>query len=145
LYLEPWDELSTALPYLDVIKSDAVEAECLTGEADIYHAAKIFSQFGVKEVVITFKDGVLVYSDGQYHLAGFYSANLSGRSGRGDTCLGAYMAMRLSLEPSRAGIWAAAVTSMKMEKLGPFDRTLEELTAFIKEKYPAAQLAQLAE
>jgi sugar/nucleoside kinase (ribokinase family) len=137
LYFEPWDQLPLALPYLDVVKSDAGEAECLTGEADIYKAAKIFSQLGAKEIVITFKDGVLVYSDDEYHLAGFYSSNLSGRSGRGDTCLGAYMAMRLTLEPAAAGIWAAAVTSLKMEKLGPFDRAVQEVKALIEERYSA--------
>jgi sugar/nucleoside kinase (ribokinase family) len=135
LHFEPWDEMPLALPYLDVLKSDAFEAQCLTGEADIYKAAKIFAQLGAKEIVITFKDGVLVYSNDEFHQAGFYSSNLSGRSGRGDTCLGAYMAMRLSLDPPAAGIWAAAVTSMKMEKLGPFDRSIEDVAVLIKEKY----------
>ena len=60
LIYEPWDEMEITLPYLDILKSDAVEAEFLTGEADIYKAAKIFSQMGPKEIVLTHKDGVLV-------------------------------------------------------------------------------------
>jgi sugar/nucleoside kinase (ribokinase family) len=138
LYFEPWDEMYLALPYLDVLKSDSVEAQCLTGNADIYRSAKTFSELGAKEIIITHKDGVLVYSNDEYHLVEFHASTLSGRSGRGDTCLGAYMAMRLSHNPASAIVWAAAVTSMKMEKLGPFDSSLEEVVDYITEKYPAA-------
>jgi sugar/nucleoside kinase (ribokinase family) len=60
---------------------------------------------------------------------------LDGRSGRGDTCVGTYMAMRLSMSPHEAGIWAAAVTSLKMENPGPFSRSVREVESFIQEKY----------
>lgn len=135
LVYEPWVEREKILAYLDVLKSDAVEAEHLTGQADIYKAAKIFSQMGPKEVVLTHKDGVLLYSEGDYHQAGFYPQKLNGRSGRGDTCLGSYMAMRISRNPPQALIWAAAVTSLKMENLGPFDRSIQDVQALIQEKY----------
>ncbi len=138
LFYEPWDDIGVVLPYLDVLKADAVEAQCLTGESDIFQAARVFSQLGAKEIVLTHKDGVVVYTNGEFYPAPFHSRNLSGRSGRGDTCLGAYMAMRLSLPPSTATVWAAAVTSLKMEKLGPFDRSFTEVAAFITEKYHLA-------
>jgi len=135
LVYKSWEEMQETLPYLDVLKSDSVEAEYLTGEADIYKAAKIYSQMGPKEIVLTHKDGLLVFADGQYYQFGFYPQKLNGRSGRGDTCIGTYMAMRTSHNPYEAGIWAAAVTSLKMEKLGPFDRSLEDVLALIREKY----------
>jgi len=135
LVYETWEEMAITLPYIDVLKSDAVEAEHLTGQVDIYKAAKIFSQMGPKEVVLTHKDGVLLYAEGDYHQAGFYPQKLNGRSGRGDTCLGSYMAMRISLNPPQALIWAAAVTSLKMEKLGPFDCSIQDVQALIHEKY----------
>lgn len=135
LVYEPWDEMEETLPYLDVLKSDAVEAEYLTGEADRFKAAEKFAQMGTKEVVLTHKNGVLVYANGEFYEAGFYSNKLDGRSGRGDTCIGSYMAMRLTLNPCEAGIWAAAVTSLKMEKLGPFDRTRGDVLALLKDKY----------
>ena len=135
LVYESWEEMQETLPYLDVLKSDAVEAEVLTGEADIYKAAQKYAEMGPKEIVLTHKDGLLVYSDGQFYESGFYPQKLNGRSGRGDTCIGTYMAMRLSLNPFKAGIWAAAVTSLKMEKLGPFDRSIEDVLTLIREKY----------
>jgi len=135
LIYEVWDDMDETLSYLDVLKSDAVEAEFLTGETDIYKAASRYSQLGPKEVVLTHKDGLLVLSDGEFHQLGFFPQKVNGRSGRGDTCIGAYMAMRTSLDPFKAGIWAAAVTSLKMEKLGPFDRPVEDVLALIQEKY----------
>ena len=135
LAYEPWEEMQTTLLHIDVLKSDAVEAEFLTGESDIYKAAQIFSKMGPKEIVLTHRDGVLVYSEGHFYPVGFYPHSLIGRSGRGDTCIGSYMAMRLSKNPYEAGIWAAAVTSLKMEKLGPFDRSIEDVLALINEKY----------
>jgi sugar/nucleoside kinase (ribokinase family) len=140
LIYEAWDELPIALQYLDVVKSDAVEAEYLTGEDDIYKAAKVFAGYGPKEVVLTHKNGLLIYVDGEYRQYSFYSRVLDGRSGRGDTCIGAYMAMRRNLDPFEAGIWAVAVTSLKMEKLGPFDGSVDEVRSLISEKY--TKLAQ---
>lgn len=135
LVYEAWDDMPATLRYVDVVKSDAVEAEHLTGEADIFRAARVFSQMGPKEVVLTHKDGVLLLSDGEFHQAGFYPSKLDGRSGRGDTCLGSYMAMRNKLAPPAALIWAAAVTSLKMEKLGPFDRSIDDVKDLIEKKY----------
>ncbi len=140
LKYEPWGEMRETLPYLDILKSDAVEAEYLTGEADIFKAANIYASMGPKEIVLTHKDGVLILSNGQTHELGFYPAQLDGRSGRGDTCIGTYVAMRLTKNPLEAGIWAAAVTSLKMEKLGPFDRSMAEVEAFILEKYKHGSL-----
>jgi sugar/nucleoside kinase (ribokinase family) len=78
---------------------------------------------------------LLIYADRKYHEMGFYPARLDGRSGRGDTCIGTYVAMRLSKSPLESGIWAAAVTSLKMENLGPFNRSISEAEALIHEKY----------
>ncbi|OGO66208.1 MAG: hypothetical protein A2Z45_06290 [Chloroflexi bacterium RBG_19FT_COMBO_55_16] len=135
LKYEPWDEMQSTLAYVDVVKSDAVEAEFLTGETEIFKAAKIYADMGPKEIVLTHKDGLLIYASGNYHEMGFYPSRLDGRSGRGDTCVGTYMAMRLSKPPRESGIWAAAVTSLKMENLGPFNRPVEEVETFIQANY----------
>jgi sugar/nucleoside kinase (ribokinase family) len=135
LVYEPWDEMQATLAHLDILKSDAVEAEFLTGKADIYQAAQVFAQMGPQEIVLTHKDGLLIYANGEFYEAGFFSQKLDGRSGRGDTCLGAYVAMRLSRPPAEAGTWAAAVTSLKMETLGPFNRSISEVEDLIRRKY----------
>ena len=48
LKYEPWDEMQATLAHVDVVKSDAVEAEFLTGETDIFKAAKFFADMGPK-------------------------------------------------------------------------------------------------
>ena len=90
---------------------------------------------GPKEIVLTHKEGLLIYADGEFFLNKFYPQQLNGRSGSGDTCLGAYMAMRISKPPKEAGIWAAALASLKMEQEGPFNRTVGEIEELIHRKY----------
>ncbi len=135
LVYEPWPEMAAALALVDVLKSDAVEAEFLTGEKDIRKATLVYAALGPQEIVLTHKDGVLLYDHGCFHEAGFYPERLDGRSGRGDTCLGSYIAMRLNCSSEKALTWAAAVTSLKMERLGTFDRTPLEVEEFIRLKY----------
>ncbi len=135
LVYEPWDEMAEVLRNVDILKSDAVEAEFLTGKKDIEKAARSFASLGPKEIILTHKDGVLIYAQGKTYQYKFFVNTLDGRSGRGDTCVGTYVAKRLSLSPAEAGKWAAAVTSLKMEKLGVFDRSISDVEAFIHEKY----------
>jgi sugar/nucleoside kinase (ribokinase family) len=141
LKYEPWDEMASTLAWIDVVKSDAVEAEFLTGETDIYKAAEFYAEMGPREIVLTHKDGLLIYADSKFHEMNFYPARLEGRSGRGDTCIGTYVAKRLSLAPRQAAIWAAAVTSLKMENLGPFNRSVSEVEALIHDKYDYRSVA----
>jgi sugar/nucleoside kinase (ribokinase family) len=131
----PWPEMPEYLALVDIWKSDAVEAKALTGESDIGKAARIFASLGPREIVLTHQDGVLIHADGHDYNFGFHSESMIGRSGRGDTCLGSYTTMRLKVSPEEAGRWAAAVTSLKMERPVPFDRTIEEVEAFISNKY----------
>ena len=140
LEYEPWDEMASTLAQIDVVKSDAVEAEFLTGETDLYKAARFYADMGPREIVLTHKDGLLIYAEGKVHEMSFYPARLDGRSGRGDTCIGAYIAMRLSMAPRQAGIWAAAVTSLKMEDPGPFHHSISEVETLIHDKYDLASI-----
>jgi sugar/nucleoside kinase (ribokinase family) len=135
LKYETWDEMESTLAHVDVVKSDAVEAEFLTGEKDIFRAAKFYADMGPREIVLTHRDGLLILADGKFHEMNFFPSRLDGRSGRGDTCVGTYIAKRLSMDPREAGIWAAAVTSLKMENLGPFNRPISEVEAFIHARY----------
>lgn len=127
LVAAPWPQKEQVLGYLDVLKTDAVEAELLTGTADIRAAARAIAAWGPREVVLTHRDGLLVYAEGRFHEAGFYPQKLVGRSGRGDTCIASYICKRLSATPAEATVWAAAVTSLKMEAEGPFRREIGEV------------------
>ena len=131
----PWPEKKQVLGLIDVFKADAVEAAFLTGEKDIRKAAQILERWGPKEIVLTHRDGLLVFAGGRYFEAPFLPAEMIGRSGRGDTCIASYMAKRLTAPPEEAIIWSAAVTSLKMEAEGPILRKMEEVEEFIQKNY----------
>lgn len=135
LVYEHWSEMPDVLRNLDILKSDAVEAEYLTGETDIEKAARFFASLGPKEIVLTHSDGVLIYAEGHCYHYPFHAISMAGRSGRGDTCVGTYVTKRLSLPPQEAGKWAAAVTSLKVERVGLFNRPISEVEAFIEKYY----------
>jgi len=126
-----WPEKEETLALFDVLKADIVEAEALTGLSDWKLAARALARCGPKEVVLTHRDGMLVLENGCFHEAQFRPKALVGRSGRGDTCIGAYVARRLSAPPQDATIWSAAVTSLKLEAEGPIRRTMAEVEALI--------------
>lgn len=132
---EPWPEKESVLALVDILKTDAVEAERLTGESDIHAAAKQLAALGPSEIVLTHRNGLLVYAEGQFHETGFYPKELVGRSGRGDTCLSSYTARRFTASPAEATIWAAAATSLKMEAEGPFRRDIHDVEELIQRKY----------
>jgi sugar/nucleoside kinase (ribokinase family) len=132
-----WPEQSEVLSLVDILKTDVVEAESLTGESDIRAAAGALVEFGPREIVLTHRHGILVLADGHFHEAPFHSREIVGRSGRGDTCLGSYVARRLVSPPEEAIVWSAAVTSLKMEADGPFHGEIAELADLIETKYGA--------
>ena len=122
-----WNEKKEALELTHYLKADGVEAEFLTGESDLVAAAKVLKSFGPKEVIITHKNGVLVYDGKNIYQEPFILDKIVGRSGRGDTCGASYVYKRLSLEPKEAIKWAAAATSLKMESDTPLKNTKEEI------------------
>jgi len=135
LMYDGWPEKREVLSRIDILKTDAVEAENLTGETDMAAAARILAGYGPREIVLTHSQGVLVYAGGQFHEAQFRAREIVGRSGRGDTCIGSYVCKRLSASPEEATIWAAAVTSLKMEAEGPIKRSASEVEELIGKMY----------
>jgi sugar/nucleoside kinase (ribokinase family) len=79
------------------------------------------ARYGPREIVITQSSGVTVLSEGEFYEAPFISQALHGRTGRGDTCFATYLGKRLHTGPQEACRFAAAVTSLKQERPGPWD------------------------
>ena len=128
-----WEEKKEALAITHYLKADGVEAEFLTGESDLVTAAKILKSYGPKEIIITHKDGVLVYDGNQVYQEPFMLDKIIGRSGRGDTCGASYVYMRLTLDPGQSIKWAAAATSLKMESDTPLKKSKQEIEDRVKE------------
>ncbi|MHB9152622.1 MAG: PfkB family carbohydrate kinase [Spirochaetales bacterium] len=134
-YDRNWPEKAAVLGLIDVFKADVVEAEILTGYSDLKKAAAELLKYGDMELVLTHGAGVLVWAKGAFYEAPFTPRSQVGRSGRGDTCLASYLAARISMEPREATRWAAALTSLKMEAVGPFSGTKADVEKALKERY----------
>ncbi len=130
-----WPAKADIIPKITYLKTDAAEAEILTGETDRDKAAKILHSWGADEVVLTHNSEVLVCVEGELVRAPFTPRNLSGRTGRGDTCFSTYCTWRKEHDPQEACLFAAALTSLKMEKPGPFSGSVEDVEAAIAERY----------
>ena len=126
-----WDERAAVLSLVDILKTDAVEAEALTGERDIHRAARALASEGPAEIVLTHRDGLLVHAGGRDYEAPFRPDEMRGRSGRGDTCIGSYVSKRLLAPPAEATRWAGAVTTLKLEREGPIRRSAAEVEAYL--------------
>jgi len=131
LVFKDWPEKEEGLSLVRFLKVDSAEAEVLTGKTDIRLAARELAAYGPREVVLTHAGGVLVYAEGHYYEAPFRPRELKGRTGRGDTCFATYLGKRLSSPPEEACRFAAAVTSLKLEKPGPFKGSLQEVQEFL--------------
>ena len=103
------------LPYVTYLKTDAAEAEILTGTDDREKAAQILAGWGVREVMVTHHTEVIVLVDGTIYRAPFDPENLTGRR------VGVIHVLppiwQDGLRPVRMTPvkFAAALTSMKME------------------------------
>jgi sugar/nucleoside kinase (ribokinase family) len=133
-----WPEQPDVLAMIDILKADIVEAEALTGEVEMDRAARALSAQGPGEVIITHRDGIFLLAQGTTFEAGFHSQSMIGRSGRGDTCVGSYLAARLELPPEEALMWSAATTSLKMEAPGPIRRSYDEIVDLVENAYKGA-------
>ena len=135
MYFEDWKDKKEMIPYIHFLKTDAAEAEILTGLTDRYEAAKMLHSWGAKEVVITHNTEVIAYDGNEFCSYPIKSRNLSGRTGRGDTTFAAYINERLSHSMADALLYATATVSLKMETPGPFKGTREDVEAYIEEFY----------
>jgi len=130
-----WEKKKEYLPYIDYLKTDAAEAEIMTGTKDRKKAAEILFGWGTKEIMITHNKEVLIYNGKKHYTFPLKPRNLSGRSGRGDTCFSAYITERADKEIEEALLFAAALVSLKMESPGPFRGTRDDVEDYIKKFY----------
>ena len=130
-----WAEKKEMLPYVRFLKTDAAEAEILTGTDDRAAAAKMLYDWGAKEILITHNTEVLVYDGKDIYTCPIKSRNMSGRTGRGDTTFAGYINERLTKDIPTALQTATALVSLKMETPGPFMGTRQDVENYIREFY----------
>jgi len=135
MVFKDWGKKKEYLPYIDYLKTDAAEAEIMTGTKNRKKAAEMLFGWGAKEIMITHNKEVLIYNGKKYYTCPLKPRNLSGRTGRGDTCFSAYITERLDKGIKEALLFATALVSLKMEKPGPFKGTRDKVEDYIKKFY----------
>lgn len=130
-----WAEKKLYLPYIDYLKTDAAEAEILTGLTDRREAAKLLHSWGAKEVLITHNTEVLAYDGREMYTCPIKARNLSGRTGRGDTTFAGYITERQRAGIAEALRYCTALVSLKMETPGPFQGSRKDVEDYIRMFY----------
>lgn len=135
VYPTDWKDKREALKYIDILKVNEHEAEVLTGFKDFKQAALQLAEWGVKEVLLTLGSlGSIIYAEGTFYKIPAYPAkNVVDATGCGDTYSMGYLYMRnKGASYEEAGCFAAALSTIKLEKSGPFSGTEEQVWDIIR-------------
>jgi sugar/nucleoside kinase (ribokinase family) len=120
---EDWEEKREGLSYVHILKANEMEAKILSGRERIREAAVELSKWGPDEVIITLGSrGSLIYSKGIFHpIPVFPQREIVDPTGCGDTYMAGYIYKRLRCcDLNEVGRFAAALSSLKLERSGPF-------------------------
>ena len=130
VYAVDWTEKKEALQYIHFLKANEHEMEVLTGYDDVAMAAKQLYDWGVKEVLITLGSmGSVIYDGTTFHMIPAYKPKeVMDATGCGDTYMTGYLYKRAKgAGIEEAGRFAAAMSTLKIECLGPFKGTKEDI------------------
>ena len=130
-----WKDKREVLKYIDILKVNEHEAEVLTGYKDAKQAALQLAEWGVKEVLLTLGSlGSLIYAEGVFHqIPAYPPKEVVDATGCGDTYAMGYLYMRnKGASYEEAGCFAAAMSTIKLEKSGPFSGTEEQVWNIIR-------------
>lgn len=135
VYPVDWKDKKEALKYIDILKVNEHEAEVLTGYKDSRQAVLQLAEWGVKEVLLTLGSlGSLIYAEGIFHqIPAYPPKEVIDATGCGDTYALGYLYMRnKGASNEEAGCFAAAMSTIKLEKSGPFSGTEEQIWNIIR-------------
>ena len=136
VYPIDWCEKKEALKYVHILKVNEHEAKVLTGLDDYQAAARQLAEWGVKEVLLTLgSEGSIIYAENSfYYIPAYPPKQVVDATGCGDTYMLGYLYMRnKGVSYEEAGCFAAALSTVKLEKSGPFSGTEEDAWKIIKD------------
>ena len=130
VYAVDWKKKKEMLQHIHFLKANEHEMEVLTGYPDAQSAAQQLHEWGVKEVLLTFGSmGSLLY-DGVdfYPIPAYQPHEIVDATGCGDTYMAGYLYQRSKGQPmDAAGHFAAALSTLKIERSGPAQATNDDV------------------
>jgi sugar/nucleoside kinase (ribokinase family) len=135
VYAVDWHDKPEALKYIHFLKANEHEMEVLTGHGEAQRAAAKLYEWGVREVILTFGSmGSLIYDgDRFYRIPAYKPCCIVDATGCGDTYMAGYLYKRAkgaSIE--EAGHFAAALSTLKIERSGPVRTGVEDVIKILK-------------
>lgn len=130
-----WPEKHEVLKHVHFLKANEHEMEVLTGFTDAEKAARELYSWGVKEVLLTFGSmGSLIFDGKDFHpIPAYIPREITDATGCGDTYMAGYLYRRAKNDSiDEAGHFAAAMSTLKIEKMGPFQGTEAMVRACMK-------------
>jgi sugar/nucleoside kinase (ribokinase family) len=141
-----WPEKREALRYIDILKTNEEEMAVLTGQTGLRQGARMLAEWGVREVVITLgSQGSVIYSDQRFYDIPAYvpTTSVVDATGCGDTYMAGYLYQRSKGMPvQRAGEFAAAMATLKIEASGPFTGTVEDVADLLSSRQATAFISR---
>lgn len=130
VYATDWVGKEEALKYIHFLKANELEMVALTGYSDVASAAKQLYDWGVKEVLITLGSlGSVIYDGETFHkIPAYKPKEVVDATGCGDTYMTGYLYQRAKgAGIEKAGCFAAAMSTIKIEASGPFSGNKEDV------------------
>ncbi|MCD8041958.1 MAG: PfkB family carbohydrate kinase [Tannerellaceae bacterium] len=140
-----WPEKKEVLPYIYFLKVNEHEMEVLTGYDRVGDAARQLYDWGVKEVLITLGSlGSVIYDGSSFtRIPAYIPKVVIDATGCGDTYMTGYLYKRAKgAAIEEAGCFAAAMSSLKIEKHGAFTGTGSDVVSCM-ENYRTSGLPQI--
>lgn len=135
VYAVDWNQKRDFLQYVYFLKANEQETLALTGTSDVEKAAKELYSWGVKEVLLTLgSNGSVIYDGKDFHLIPAYKpTDTVDATGCGDTYMTGYLYCRAKNKSiDEAGRFAAAISTLKIEAMGPFSGTKADIEQCIQ-------------
>ncbi|MDR2139353.1 MAG: PfkB family carbohydrate kinase [Tannerella sp.] len=125
-----WKGKEEVLKYVHFLKANEHEMAVLTGYTDVPSAAGRLAGWGVRETLITLGDKGSILYDGNffYRIPAYEPHEIVDATGCGDTYMAGYLYQRAKgVGMEEAGRFAAALSTLKIERSGPVQATCEEV------------------
>ena len=129
-----WSDKKAFLKYIDILKVNEHEVRDISGETDLLAGAHKLLEWGVKEVLLTLGSlgSYVITQDETIEIPAFAPREVVDATGCGDTYVMSYLYKRVhGCSKKEAATFAAAVSTIKLEHVGPFTGTEAEALARI--------------
>lgn len=129
-----WANKEEFLKYIDILKVNEHEVRVVSGEEDLLLGARRLVEWGVKEVLLTLGSlgSYVVTADETIAIPAYAPREVVDATGCGDTYVMGYLFKRVQgCGIKEAATFAAAVSTVKIEKTGPFTGTQAQALARI--------------